>query len=65
MILLPVDEIRYFQAEHKYVTVGHPKQRLLIEESLKSLEAELRTLIPSIPTVFRLKGNCRKINRST
>lgn len=40
MILVPVHEIRYFQADHKYVTVGHPDTQLLIEEPLKALETE-------------------------
>ncbi len=36
--LIPVPEIRYFQAEHKYVTVGHPDGEVLIEDSLVHLE---------------------------
>ncbi len=36
--LIPVPEIRYFQAEHKYVTVGHPEGEVLIEDSLVHLE---------------------------
>ncbi|MBS37026.1 MAG: DNA-binding response regulator [Thiotrichales bacterium] len=38
--LVPVEDVRYFKAEHKYVTVGFPQGQLLIEESLNSLEAE-------------------------
>jgi two-component system response regulator AlgR len=38
--LIPVEEIRYFLADQKYVTVGTPDSRVLIEESLKSLEEE-------------------------
>lgn len=38
--LIPVDEIRYLQAEEKYVVVHHARGEDLIEESLKSLEAE-------------------------
>ena len=38
--LVPIDEVRYFKAEHKYVTVGHPRGQLLIEDSLSSLEEE-------------------------
>jgi len=38
--LIPVNEIRYFQADQKYVTVCTPDTRVLIEESLKSLEEE-------------------------
>jgi len=38
--LIPVDEIYYFQAEQKYVTVRHLHGEVLIDESLKSLEQE-------------------------
>ncbi|MGD8311723.1 MAG: LytTR family DNA-binding domain-containing protein [Gammaproteobacteria bacterium] len=38
--LIPVDEIRYFQADQKYVTVATADSRMLIEETLKSLEDE-------------------------
>ena len=38
--LIPVDEIRYLQAEEKYVVVHHARGEDLIEESLKSLETE-------------------------
>jgi two-component system response regulator AlgR len=38
--LVPLDRVRYFQADQKYVTVRHPDGRVLIEEPLKSLEAE-------------------------
>ncbi|GAB2668408.1 LytR/AlgR family response regulator transcription factor [Arenimonas aestuarii] len=38
--LIPVDEIRYLQAEEKYVVVHHARGEDLIEESLKSLENE-------------------------
>ena len=36
--LVPVDEIFYFLAEHKYVTVSYQGGEVLIEEPLKSLE---------------------------
>lgn len=36
--LIPVEDIFYFLAEHKYVTVGHRKGEVLIEDSLVSLE---------------------------
>ena len=39
--LVPVAEVRYLKAEHKYVTVGHPDGPLLIEDSLSSLEEEI------------------------
>ncbi len=38
--LVPVSEIRYFQADSKYVTVKTAAHEYLIEESLKSLEVE-------------------------
>lgn len=38
--LIPVDDVRYLQAEEKYVVVHHARGEDLIEESLKSLETE-------------------------
>jgi two-component system response regulator AlgR len=38
--LVPVSEIRYFLADQKYVTVCTAADKLLIEETLKSLEQE-------------------------
>lgn len=38
--LIPVDDIHCLHAEHKYVTVCHGGGEVLIEEPLKSLEAE-------------------------
>jgi two-component system response regulator AlgR len=38
--LIPIEDICYFMAEHKYVTVRHREGTVLIEESLKSLEKE-------------------------
>jgi two-component system response regulator AlgR len=38
--VIPLDEVRYFQAEEKYVVVHHVRGEDLIEESLKSLEDE-------------------------
>ena len=38
--LIPVSDIRYLQAEEKYVVVHHANGEDLIEESLKSLEEE-------------------------
>lgn len=38
--LIPVADIRYFQADQKYVTVSTVEQNVLIEETLKSLEDE-------------------------
>lgn len=38
--LIEVDEIRYFQADQKYVSVATPAGEVLIEETLKALEEE-------------------------
>lgn len=40
MRLIPLDEVRYLQADEKYVVVHHARGEDLIEDSLKSLEAE-------------------------
>lgn len=40
LLLIPIEEIRYLQAEEKYVVVHHAHGDHLIEDSLKSLEAE-------------------------
>ena len=37
---IPLEDIRYLQADEKYVVVHHARGEDLIEESLKSLEAE-------------------------
>lgn len=39
--LIPIDDIFYFQADQKYVSVRHRQGEVLIEEPLKSLETEL------------------------
>lgn len=38
--LIPVDDVRYFLADQKYVTVRHGKGEVLIDETLKDLEGE-------------------------
>ncbi len=38
--LIPVDEIVYFQADQKYITVRHVGGEVLIEDALKNLEIE-------------------------
>ena len=40
LVLVPIDNIYYFHAEQKYVTVRHTEGEVLIEDALKSLEAE-------------------------
>lgn len=44
LMLVPIEDVRYFHADQKYVTVRHSKGELLIEEALKSLEEEFSTL---------------------
>ena len=50
--LIPLDEIRYLQAEEKYVVVHHARGEDLIEESLKSLETEFGDRL------IRIHRNC-------
>ena len=38
--LVPVAEVRYFRAEHKYVTARFPDGELVLDESLSALEEE-------------------------
>jgi two-component system response regulator AlgR len=38
--LIPVEEIVYFQADQKYVTVRSATQKILVEDALKALEQE-------------------------
>ena len=42
--LIPIEEVLYFRADHKYVTVCHLHGEVLIEEPLKSLEQEFASL---------------------
>ena len=50
--LIPIEDIRYLQAEEKYVVVHHARGEDLIEESLKSLELEFGE------TFVRIHRNC-------
>lgn len=38
--LIPLSEIRFFQADHKYVTVRHENGEVLIDDTLRDLEDE-------------------------
>ncbi len=38
--LIPLTEVRFFQADHKYVTVRHDKGEVLIDDTLRELESE-------------------------
>lgn len=40
IVLVPIGDIFYFRAEHKYVTVRHKDGEVLIEDTLKELEQE-------------------------
>lgn len=40
LVLIPLEQIYYFHAEQKYVTVRHAGGEVLIEEPLKALEVE-------------------------
>lgn len=42
---LPVAEVRYLQADNKYVTAYWPSGELLLEQSLKTLEGEYAELL--------------------
>lgn len=42
MLLIPLEEIFYFHADHKYITVRHRRGENLIEDSLKALEQEFQ-----------------------
>ena len=41
LVLIPVDQIRYLQADQKYVIAGWPQGEQLLDESLVNLEEEL------------------------
>lgn len=40
LVLVPIDDIYYFNADQKYVTVRHSGGEVLIEDALKALEIE-------------------------
>ena len=75
--LVPVDEVLYLQADHKYVTVGWPGGEVLIDESLKMLEQEFgerflrvhRNALVAADRVWKLEkdaaGRCRVHLRGT
>lgn len=61
--LVPVDEVRYFQADHKYVVAYHGSGQVLLSEPLKALENEFadqfvrihRSTLVSLRFVEKLK----------
>lgn len=50
--VIPLEDVRYLQAEEKYVVVHHARGEDLIEESLKSLEEEFGDVF------VRIHRNC-------
>ena len=48
LVLVPIENIYYFHAEQKYVTVRHTEGEVLIEDALKSLETEFGELFHRI-----------------
>lgn len=55
--LIPWDDIRYFQADQKYVSIGLADEEILIDDSLKSLEEEFGD------RVFRIHRNALVVVR--
>ena len=63
--LIPVDEISMFRADQKYVSVDHDNGQDLIDDSLKSLEAEFgdrfvrihRSALIAVDRIDRLEKN--------
>lgn len=74
--LIPVDDIHYLEADQKYVSVHHANGEDLIDESLKSLEAEFaqrfvrihRSVLVALPSIDRIErdaeGRTRVILRN-
>lgn len=52
IILVPIQDVYFFRAEHKYVTVAHQDGSVLIEDTLKELETEFEG------SFFRIHRNC-------
>jgi len=50
--LIPIEDIFYFRADQKYVTVHHEHGEVLIDETLKDLEKELEERF------YRIHRNC-------
>jgi two-component system response regulator AlgR len=75
--LIPVDDIRYFNADQKYVCVHHTEGNDLIDDSLKSLELEFsdrfvrihRSALVAVDKIDRLEkfgdGKTRVVLRNT
>ena len=63
--MIAVEQVRYFKAEQKYVTVRHRDGDVLIEDSLTRLEAEfagrfVRAHRNALVAIAHLQGLCRQ-----
>ncbi len=61
LVRIPLDEVIYFQADQKYVTLRHLQGEALLEQSLKSLEEQfgdrfLRIHRNALVAIDRLRG---------
>jgi two-component system response regulator AlgR len=69
--LIPIDEISMFRADQKYVSVDHDNGQDLIDDSLKSLEAEFgdrfvrihRSALIAVDRIDRLEKNAEGKSR--
>jgi two-component system, LytTR family, response regulator AlgR len=61
IILVPVEDIYYFRAEHKYLTVRYKGGEVLIEETLKDLEFEFEDLLVRIHRNCLIARSCLQI----
>jgi len=65
LVLVPIENVFYFQADQKYVTVRHSEGEVLIEDPLKNLEKEFedrfhrihRNALVSLSKVCGMKSN--------
>lgn len=65
MHLVPIEDILFFQADQKYVTVRHKEGEVLIEDSLKALEEEFGDLFLRIHRkTLVARRHVRGINRT-
>lgn len=61
IILVPVEDIYYFRAEHKYLTVRYKGGEVLIEETLKELESEFKDMMVRIHRNCLVARDCLQI----
>lgn len=43
--LIPIDRVRFFQADQKYVTVGYDQGEVIVDDTLRDLEEEFGALL--------------------